>query len=116
MHEWMGWGWGGMFLGPLFMIVWLALLVAACRAGACAGSEAGALARRRHRRTAREILDERYARGEIDREEYSAGARTSTQNDPEPQSRRRSLLPYVRRPPRQRAAHPTYPRSSASSG
>ena len=28
MHEWMGWGWGGMVLGPLFMVALLALLVA----------------------------------------------------------------------------------------
>jgi uncharacterized membrane protein len=28
MHDWgMGSGWGGMFLGPLFMIVWLGILV-----------------------------------------------------------------------------------------
>ena len=29
MHDWMGWGWGGMWLGPIFMIALLALLVAA---------------------------------------------------------------------------------------
>ena len=28
MHEGMGWGWGGMWLGPLFMLAALALLVA----------------------------------------------------------------------------------------
>ena len=68
MHDWMGWGWGGMWLGPLFMIALLALLVAAIVAlvrwiGGSSGME-------RRVRTAREILDERYARGEIDREEY----------------------------------------------
>jgi len=58
-----------MFLGPLFGILLLALLVAAVFAiirwlvseGGSAGSRA---------RTARDILDERYAKGEIDREEY----------------------------------------------
>lgn len=69
MHEWMGWGWGGMWLGPIFMIALLALFVAAIVAlvrwvGGSSGDGAERV------RTAREILDERYARGEIDREEY----------------------------------------------
>lgn len=69
MHDWgMGWG-GGMFLGPLFGILLLALLIAAVfaivRWLGPGGGSAGARAR-----TARDILDERYARGEIDREEY----------------------------------------------
>jgi putative membrane protein len=67
MHDWgMGWG-GGMFLGPLLTIAFLALLIAAVFAlvrwlGAGDGGAS--------RRTARDILDERYARGEIDREQY----------------------------------------------
>jgi putative membrane protein len=69
MHDWMGWGWGGMWLGPLFMIGLLAVFVAAIVAlvrwmDGSGGDGAGRV------RTAREILDERYARGEIDREEY----------------------------------------------
>jgi putative membrane protein len=69
MHDWgMGWG-GGMLLGPLFGILLLALLIAAIFAivrwlapgGGAPGPQA---------RTARDVLDERYARGEIDREEY----------------------------------------------
>lgn len=69
MHEWMGWGGCGMFLGPLFMIVWLGILVAVIvlvvrwLGGGTFGMGPSA-------RTPREILDERYARGEIDREEY----------------------------------------------
>lgn len=70
MHDWgTGWGWGGMWLGPLFMIVPLALLVALIVVlvrWLGGGSDDGG----RRVRTAREILDERYARGEIDREEY----------------------------------------------
>jgi putative membrane protein len=58
-----------MFLGPLFGILLLALLIAAVfaivRWLVPGGGSAGARAR-----TARDILDERYARGEIDREEY----------------------------------------------
>ena len=69
MHDWMGWGWGGMWLGPIFMIALLTLLVAAVVAvvrwmGGSSGNGGGRV------RTARDILDERYARGEIDREEY----------------------------------------------
>lgn len=61
----MGWGWGGMWPGPLFMIAVLALIVAVVRWLGSSSDDAG---RRAH--TARDILDERYARGEIDREEY----------------------------------------------
>jgi putative membrane protein len=69
MHDWMGWGWGGMWFGPLFMLIPLALLIAAIVLlvrwmGGGSGSGGGRV------RTAREILDERYARDEIDREEY----------------------------------------------
>lgn len=69
MHDWMGWGWGGMWFGPLFMLIPLALLIAAIVLlvrwmGGGSGDGGGRV------RTAREILDERYARGEIEREEY----------------------------------------------
>ena len=69
MHDWMGWGGGGMWLGPLFMIIPLALLIVAIVAlvrwmGGGSGNGGGRV------RSARDILDERYARGEIDREEY----------------------------------------------
>jgi putative membrane protein len=50
------WGWGGgMFFGPLFMIAGPVLLIVLIRWFS---------------RTAREILDERYAKGEIQRDEY----------------------------------------------
>jgi putative membrane protein len=70
MHDWnMWWGGGGMWFGPLGMILWLAVLVAIIVGlvrwvgGTGGGAE-------RPVRSAREILDERYARGEIDRDEY----------------------------------------------
>lgn len=71
MHEWMGWGtgWGGMFLGPLFMIVWLAILAGAIVL-VVRWLGGGTFGMTPQQRTPRQILDERYARGEIDREEY----------------------------------------------
>ncbi len=70
MPDWgMGWGWGFMWLMPLIMIAWLALLIAVIvllvrwLGGGSGGRSAST-------RTTRDILDERYARGEIDREEY----------------------------------------------
>ncbi|MBY0225966.1 MAG: SHOCT domain-containing protein [Hyphomicrobium sp.] len=65
MHDW-GSGWG-MIFGPLYMIAWLTILVAVIvfltRWMGIGTSSAGA-------RTAREILDERFASGDIDQEEY----------------------------------------------
>ena len=69
-----GLGWGGMFLGPIFMIlfwvfliagvVWLFLAVARQSGDRSAGTRSPALA----------ILAERLAKGEIDVEEYKARA------------------------------------------
>lgn len=69
MHDGMGWGWGGMWLGPLFMLAALALLVAfvVFLVRWLGGDRAAAP---KASRTARDLLDERYARGEINREEY----------------------------------------------
>jgi putative membrane protein len=68
MHGW-GMGWGGMFLGPLFMIAWLAILVAVIVL-VVRWLGGGAFGVSPRARTSREILDERFARGEIDHEEY----------------------------------------------
>lgn len=60
-----GWGWGGAVFGWLMMVLialaigWLVWSVVT-RVGE----------RRRSRPSARELLDDRYARGEIAREEY----------------------------------------------
>lgn len=71
MHDWYtGWGGGGMGFGSVFMIVPLVLLIVVVVllvrwAGGSRGESP-----RESARSAREILDERFARGEIDDEEY----------------------------------------------
>ena len=73
MHDWhMGWGGGGIWLGPLWMIVWLALLVAVIVAVVRWLSETGSGARTDQRAARATFSIERYARGEgeIDRDEY----------------------------------------------
>jgi putative membrane protein len=68
----MGWydgvGWGAWVIGCLMMLAFLALIlvVVALVRGSRGGFGFG-------RPTAREILDERFARGEIDIEEYTRG-------------------------------------------
>jgi len=69
MHDW-GWGWGGgMFFGPLFMIagpvllIILVVVVVRWLADSCDSPTVRI-------RTPREILDERFAKGEIHRDEY----------------------------------------------
>jgi putative membrane protein len=68
MHDWMDWG-GGVWLGPLWMLLWLAVFMAIIVALVrwLAPIESGA---HTSPRLARDILDERYARGEIDHDEY----------------------------------------------
>jgi putative membrane protein len=69
-HPHMGaWGWGGMIFGPIMMIVFIALIVGAVvlvlRWMGLGGSPAA-----RGEKNARDVLDERFARGEIDKDEY----------------------------------------------
>lgn len=63
MWPWMLGGWGGMGTGMLFF--WLLLF-----AGGYYFFRVYSLPVRRYRRTPQEILRERYARGEITKEEY----------------------------------------------
>ena len=74
MHDWgYGWGWGGgMFFGPLFMIggpVLLIILIVVLVRWFGASRDAPGV---RLNPSPREILDERFAKGEIDREDYEA--------------------------------------------
>ena len=79
MHDWgFGWGWGGMWFGPLFMIagpVLLVVLIVVLIRWLNDGRESPGV----RLRTPREILDERFAKGEIDREEYDERRKALTQ-------------------------------------
>jgi putative membrane protein len=63
-----GGGFGGMWIGPIFLIVILAAAVWAASAILSRGDGGRPLSH--NDKTPREILDERFARGEIDEEEY----------------------------------------------
>jgi putative membrane protein len=71
---WWGGGWYGMIFGPLIMILVLALIITAVvllvrwAGGQWPGTTPSRAAPQD--RTPLDILKERYARGEIDREEY----------------------------------------------
>ena len=78
-HMWGEWGWGGMFLGPVFGILFIAaiavaivLVVRAVGGGAAAGKPRGGGG------NALDILDDRFARGEIDIQEYEDRKRVLT--------------------------------------
>ncbi|HUU61743.1 MAG TPA: SHOCT domain-containing protein [Acidimicrobiia bacterium] len=64
-HHMDGWGWGGAVVG------WLVMILVATAIAWLVWSASRRLGERRSRSpSARELLDERYARGEITREEY----------------------------------------------
>ena len=74
----MGWGggWSGMIFGPIFMIVVLALVIAvAVLLVRWLGGPWQAASPQPPARTPLDILKERFARGEIDKEEFEARRR-----------------------------------------
>ena len=76
--EW-GWGWGGMFMGPLFGILLIAAIaVAIILVVRTIGAAAATGRPRSEGRTALDILDERFARGEIEIQEYEDRKRVLT--------------------------------------
>lgn len=83
-HMMWGWGWYGMMFGPLFMILLLvAVIVVAVLAVRWLGGPWQAAAPPSHplpSRTALDILNERFARGEIDQVEYEAKRRLISQS------------------------------------
>ena len=70
---WDGGGWAWMFLGPLMMILFVAAVVIlaalALRWSASRGAHPGARRPAGHAGTALDILEKRYARGEVDEAE-----------------------------------------------
>lgn len=69
--DWNGGGWWMlMFWGPVFMIGLVALVVWLVRSPTASGSTGGGRGSVDHLDSARRILAERYARGELDSEEY----------------------------------------------
>ncbi len=76
-----GWGWSGLFLGPLFMIVPLAIIIAVIvllvrwLGGPWQGPAHHGPPAAPPGRSALDILNERFARGEIDQAEYEAKRR-----------------------------------------
>jgi len=68
-HAWGG-GWGGMFFGPLMMIVFLAAVVILVVVAIRWVAGAGHAATHPGRTSPLDLLKERYARGEIDKQEY----------------------------------------------
>ena len=76
-----GWGWYGMILGPLFMILMLAVVITAVMLAVrwLGGPWQAPSHHAPPGRTAMDILNERFARGEIDQAEYEAKRRLISQ-------------------------------------
>ncbi len=78
-HMW-GWGWGGMIFGPIMMILFIAvavgIVVIVLRAMGVGGTTTRAAS---GGKSAIDILEERFARGEIDREEFEDRKRVLTE-------------------------------------
>ena len=72
-HMWEGaWGWWGMIFGPLMMIAFVAaiVVVVVLLVRWLSGGSTGTVAPPPTGKTALDILKERFARGEIDKEEF----------------------------------------------
>lgn len=70
MGDWSGWGWGGMGVGMIGMsLFWILLIVAIVALVKGAGGGA-ASSDRKQVEAPLDILKQRYARGEIEREEF----------------------------------------------
>ncbi len=70
MNNWNGFGWWGMGLGFIFMLLFWVLVILGIAALIRWLMTPSSPSRSSHNRTPLEIVQERYARGEINREEY----------------------------------------------
>jgi putative membrane protein len=70
----MSWGWGGMILGPIMMIIILIAVVLLVRWLVNPGHSDA-----HPHKSPRDILEERYAKGEIDRQEFEERRRVLEQ-------------------------------------
>jgi putative membrane protein len=70
-HMWGNWGWGGMMLGPLTMLIFVAaIVVVVILLVRWLGGGSAMTPPAPTGKTAIDILKERFARGEIDKEEF----------------------------------------------
>ena len=67
-----GWGYGGFGYGPFHLIIWIVILIAivAVVVWLVRSFSAGGYASPPRRSAGLDVLEERYARGEINRDEY----------------------------------------------
>ena len=72
MQPWEVMPWYGMIFGPIIMIIWLVILVVVVAAVVrwFQGGTIGPLPSLGGRKRALEILEERFAKGEIDKDEF----------------------------------------------
>ncbi|HEX9971019.1 MAG TPA: SHOCT domain-containing protein [bacterium] len=76
MHDWgMSWGWGGMLFQLLFWLVIVFLIIWGVKQIAGRNQNSNQLTRKDN---VLDILRERYAKGEIDKEEFEAKKRDLT--------------------------------------
>jgi len=72
VQPWQVMPWYGMIFGPIIMIIWLVILVVVVAAVVrwFQGGTIGPLSSLSGRKRALEILEERFAKGEIDKDEF----------------------------------------------